>query len=96
MEGTIAGLDLLAVRANVHRRRGRLAEAEQDARRTLEVLRSRGWTAPLKARAGFELATVLGRRGRPEEALAVVGAEAASARRAGTPGTLGRGPCRCG
>ncbi|HEX8102649.1 MAG TPA: AAA family ATPase [Solirubrobacteraceae bacterium] len=88
-ERMVAGPDFLSARAQLHRLAGRLAEAEADARRAYELTRARGWTAPLKGRVGLELATVLGERGATEEAVAVIEAEEAAARRAGTRGTLG-------
>ena len=89
LERMIAGSDLVAARAEVHRLAGRLDEAERDARRARELVRARGWTAPLKSLAGLRLAEILIDAGRADEARPVLAEEEATARRAQTPGTLG-------
>jgi ATP/maltotriose-dependent transcriptional regulator MalT len=85
----ITGSDLIGVRAELHRLNGRLDEAERDARRARELLRARGWRAPLKSLAGLRLAETLIDRGEEDEARAVLAEEEAIARGPGTPGTLG-------
>lgn len=89
LERMISGSDLISARAELHRLRGRLDAAEADARRARELVRARGWTAPLKSLAGLRLAETLIDAGRPDEAAAVLAEEEAVARGAGTPGTLG-------
>ena len=59
LERVISGSDLIGVRAELHRLRGRLDEAERDARRARELVRARGWTTPLSRSRGFRLAETL-------------------------------------
>jgi ATP/maltotriose-dependent transcriptional regulator MalT len=88
-ERVVSGSDLVSARAELHRLRGRLDLAERDARRARELVRARGWTTPLKSLAGIRLAEVLVDRGDGPGAIEVLEPEAAAARQAGTPGTLG-------
>jgi ATP/maltotriose-dependent transcriptional regulator MalT len=89
LERIVSGSDLIGARAELHRLRGRLDDAEVDARRALALVRGRGWTTPLKSLAGIRLAEVLVDRGKTEAALAVLDAEAVAAQRSGTLGTQG-------
>ena len=86
LEQTIPGSDLLGVRAELHRLRRRLDDAEADARRARELVRARGWTTPLKSLGGARLALALADAGRRDDAVAAAEQEIAAATRAQTPG----------
>jgi ATP/maltotriose-dependent transcriptional regulator MalT len=89
LERVIIAPDFLAIRGAVRRLRGRHDEAERDMRLAVSLLDQWGWRSPLKARAALWLAELLGDRGDREEALEWLAREEATARRQGTPGTLG-------
>ena len=90
LERMIAGSDLVAARAEVHRSGpgGWTRPSAMPAAR-VSSSRARGWTAPLKSLAGLRLAEILIDAGRTDEARPVLAEEEATARRAQTPGTLG-------
>src|SRR5690606_13462984 len=79
----------LTARGYVRMMNGRLAEAERDLRRVVEILDQHGWHAPAAARGRMRLAELLAMTGRPEEALALTAEDARWAERAGTSGALG-------